>query len=275
MSNFLGTIVNRRQLLKYASLGVLSAVGTGWPSMGQPGRAQSTSPSPSPTPASNALTVQWLGHTAFLFSGGGRRVLVNPFRNLGCTAGYRPPKVGADLVLISSRLLDEGATDGLPGSPRLLYEPGAYQLGSESIQGIRTDHDLEGGRRFGINVVWVWSQAGLRIVHLGGAAAPITMEQQILIGRPDLLLLPVGGGPKAYGPEAAKATMDRLNPRLVIPTHYLTEAAGQGCELVEVDRFLSLVDPAIVDRAGGDTLQLTRESLPETGTRVKVLSYRF
>lgn len=268
--------MNRRQLLRYGQMGVLAALATTVPSAWHSYQAQ-TPPKPdgSSTPA-NSLSVQWLGHTSFLFVGEGQRVLVNPFRTLGCTAGYRPPLVNADLVLISSRLLDEGATEELPGNPRLLFEPGAYQVGGKQIQGIRTEHDREGGRRFGTNVAWGWTQGGIKILHLGGAAAPITSEQQILMGRPDLLLLPVGGGPKAYTPAEAYEAMLKLNPKVVIPTHYLTQAADrQSCDLVAIDEFLALVNNAGIEKVSGDTIQLTPANLPETGRSIKVLTYPF
>jgi len=102
------------------------------------------------------------------------KILVNPFRTLGCTAKYRPPNVAADLVLISSQLLDEGAVEGCPVIP-LIYEPGIYQFNGMQ-PGIATNHDRQAGRRFGTNVAWRWTQAGINILHLE-AAAPITNEQ--------------------------------------------------------------------------------------------------
>ena len=104
--------MKRRQLMCYDGAGLATAFLTTFGSEFQ-SDAQSS-----------GLSVQWLGHTCFLLTGGGIKILVNPFRPVGCTAGYRPPKVAADLVMISSQLLDEGAVDGLPGKPKLIYEPG-------------------------------------------------------------------------------------------------------------------------------------------------------
>jgi len=86
--------MKRRQFVKYAGIGFLSAasVAGGW------GLAQAQGIA--------SLNIQWLGHTCFVISSGGMRILVNPFRTLGCTAGYRLPSVTADLVLASSLLFD-------------------------------------------------------------------------------------------------------------------------------------------------------------------------
>ncbi|NCJ07681.1 Zn-dependent hydrolase [Synechococcales cyanobacterium C] len=229
-----------------------------------------------PATAATPLSIQWLGHTCFRFSGGGQTVLVNPFRPLGCTANYRAPQVSTDLVLISSRLLDEGVVEGLPGRPRLLFEPGTYRTNGLEFQGIRTLHDRQNGFRFGVNVAWKWTQAGINLLHLGGIAAPITIEQRILMGQPDVLLIPVGGSAKAYTPEEAKAAVDSLQPKIVIPTHYLTAAANpDACDLQPVDDFLALMQGATIRSAGSDSLSVTAGSLPSAGPVVEVMTYRF
>ncbi|MDJ0701767.1 MAG: MBL fold metallo-hydrolase [Leptolyngbyaceae cyanobacterium MO_188.B28] len=258
--------MKRRKLVRYAGASFLATLGLGLVSHQQTFQAQTSGP----------LSVQWLGHTCFLFSGGGRRVLVNPFRPIGCTAGYRPPQVEADLIMISSRLFDEGSLDGLPGNPRLLAQPGEYELNGMRVQGINTDHDREGGRRFGSNVVWRWNQAGVNIVHLGGIAGPIELEQQILIGRPDVLLAPVGGSAKAYNPEEAAQAVRTLNPKLVIPTHYRTQAADpEACDIVALDEFLALMEGSQISRLAEDTLTIAPASLTDGSVKVQVLSYPF
>ncbi|NJL03230.1 MAG: MBL fold metallo-hydrolase [Spirulinaceae cyanobacterium RM2_2_10] len=257
---------NRRQLLRYAGLGLLSYAATS--ALPQLARAQNS-----------GLSVQSLGHTCFLFSGSGIRVLVNPFRTLGCTAGYRLPRPSADIVLISSQLFDEGAAENLPGAPPILFEPGPQFQALKGIefefQGIGIAHDRQGGRRFGTNVAWSWTQGGIRILHLGGAAAPIEIEQQILMGRPDVMFVPVGGGPKAYNPQEALAAIQTLRPRIAVPTHYRTQAADPtACDIVPLEDFLA-INPYPVSTLGS-TLSLSPGGLPPEGqTAVRVMNYAF
>ena len=261
--------MKRRTLIQLTTTTLLTTLATGLTTQWQKSSAQSSS--------DNSLTVQWLGHTAFLFTGGGLRVLVNPFRQIGCTGGYRSPQqFKTDLVLISSRLLDEGVIEGFTGNPALLYEPGVYQFNGTQIQGIRTIKDRFEGRRFGVNVAWLWKQAGIKILHLGGLAAPLGMEERILIGRPDLMLIPVGGGPKSYTPEEAKKTIEFLKPRIVIPTHYRTLAADTTtCDLEPVDNFLTLMAGTPIQIQKTDTLTFTADNLPKEGPVIDVLSYNF
>lgn len=252
--------MKRRQLMQYAGAGLLAGVGLSTIDR-LPAQAQS-----------GGVTIQYLGHSCFLVTGDGRRILVNPFRPGGCTAGYRAPQVAADLVMISSRLLDEGAIEGLPGSPRVLYEAGVYDFNGLQISGIATPHDDVNGRRFGTNVVWKWTQGGVNLLHLGGAAAPITTEQQILMGRPDVMMVPVGGSPKNFTPEEAQAAIQLLNPKLAIPTQYSTSAADAAtCDSVPVDNFLALIGGTPVQQVGS-SIAVAPGDLPDS-TQIRVMSY--
>jgi L-ascorbate metabolism protein UlaG (beta-lactamase superfamily) len=258
--------MKRRQLMRYAGAGLITSLGTVFASGYQSTWAQTSS----------GVSVQWLGHTCFLFTGNNLRILVNPFRTIGCTAGYRSPKVVADIVMISSQLLDEGETEGLPGNPKILYEPGVYNIGGIQIQGISINHDRVGGQRFGSNLAWKWTQGGVNILHLGGAAAAIAYEQQILFGRPDLLLVPVGGGPKAYNPQEAKQAIATLNPKMVIPTHFRTQAAdSKACDILPVDEFLTVMQGTQMGRTDSNTIAIRPSDLPQTGPVIQMLSYRF
>ncbi|MGL5033301.1 MAG: MBL fold metallo-hydrolase [Microcystaceae cyanobacterium] len=256
--------MQRRQLIRYTGATAIAALGTLGLSALSSTQAQSTG---------GGLMIEWLGHSAFLLTGGGTRVLVNPFRAIGCTAGYRLPRVKADLVLISSQLWDEGAAENLPGNPKVLFEPGVYEVNGLKIQGVTMPHDRVGGNRFGMNVAWRWTQGGVKIAHLGGAAAAITDEQKILLGSPDVAMIPVGGGAKNYGPEEAKQAMITLNPRIMIPTQYSTVASDKKkCELQTVNSFLDLVKGKNVSFISGNQLLVKRNDLPKDGTLIRIFS---
>lgn len=257
-------MVNRRQFMRYAQAGLIAGLSTGLVSKWQqPSQAQSGS-----------LGIQWLGHTCFLFTGSGQRVLVNPFRPVGCTANYRAPNVSANLVMISSRLLDEGVVEGLKGRPKLLSEPGSYQTNGLAIQGIRTLHDRVNGYRFGTNVAWKWRQGGVNVLHLGGIASPISEDDRILMGRPDVLLIPVGGSAKAYKPEEAKAAIATLNPKRVIPTHYrIASTSASSCQLQPLEDFLAVMQGSTIRRLGRSSISVSQGNLPASGPVIDVLSY--
>jgi L-ascorbate metabolism protein UlaG (beta-lactamase superfamily) len=255
--------MKRRQLIGYAGAGLVTAVVTNLVD-------------PVPVNAqSSGVSIQWLGHTCFLLTNGHVKILINPFSNLGCTAKYRPPNVPSDLVLISSQLLDEGAIDKISGNPKLVYQPGVYEFRGVKFQGITTDHDRKNGQQFGKNIAWKLNQGGINLLHLGGSAAPITLEQKILMGRPDVLFIPVGGSAKAYNAQEAKDAIAVLNPKLVIPTHYRTQAAdAKECDITPVDDFLTLMQGINVRRSNNDSVAINSKILPEN-TEIQVLTYKF
>ena len=196
------------------------------------------------------------GHSSLLIKGGGKSILLNPFKAVGCASGLREPNVRADVILASSELADEGArvAKGL-----YFVKPGSYRVGRMQIEGFSVDHDRLGGRRFGKGTIWQWSQSGFNFAHLGGVAAPLTDHEKVLLGRPDVLILAVGGGKKVYNPEEAAQVVKDLNPKRVIPVHYLTKRSPETCELLEVTPFLDLMKGAIV-RKEENTFTFSQEN---------------
>jgi L-ascorbate metabolism protein UlaG (beta-lactamase superfamily) len=256
--------MKRRQLIRYCGIGLKTAIATSI----MPRRSVLAQDS------SAGVTIQYLGHTCFLFTSGDLQVLVNPYETAGCTAGYNLPDIQPDVVLVSSFLLDEGAVDSVQGNPEVITQSGIHVFNDIKFQGFSLFHDREGGRRFGKNVAWRWTQGGVNILHLGGVAGTLSTEDKILLGGSDILLAPVGGGMKAFNPQEAKQAVKILNPRMVIPTHYRTSAANkENCDLVPVDEFLTLVEDMEVAKLGSDRFMVKKSYLKSDRTLVRVLDY--
>ncbi len=212
----------------------------------------SISSTPTAWASGGGVRITSFGHSALLIEGGGARVLLNPFRAVGCASGLAEPRVSADVILASSRLKDEGAD---VASGRLLSKPGSYKVAGLQIEGIGVPHDRVDGRRFGQSTVWRWRQGGLDFAHLGGTAGAITPADRVLLGRPDVLVIGVGGGAKVYtGAEAAAVVRD-LNPRRVIPVQYLRGGtAPASCDQGGIQQFLDALATATVRQAGASLI---------------------
>ena len=193
------------------------------------------------------VSVTNYGHSALLIRGGGQSVMVNPFRAVGCAKGLAEPRVNATVTLASSELPDEGAR---MGGGTYLVKPGSYRVGGLKIEGFAAPHDRVGGRRFGQATVWRWQQAGLSFAHLGGTAATLSGEDKVLLGRPDVLIIGVGGGGKVYNAEEAAKVVGELNPRRVIPVQYVNGEAPSGCDLGGVQPFLDAMSGTKVRKVG-------------------------
>ena len=193
------------------------------------------------------VSITSYGHSALLIRGGGQSVLVNPFRAVGCAKGLAEPRVSSTVTLASSELPDEGAR---LGGGTYLSKPGSYRVGGLDLEGFAAPHDRVGGRRFGDATIWRWQQGGLNFAHLGGTAAPLSGEDKVLLGRPDVLILGVGGGGKVYNGEEAAEVVRQLNPRRVIPVQYVSGDAPAGCDQGGVQPFLDALRGAEVRRVG-------------------------
>ncbi len=211
------------------------------------------------------VTITSYGHSALLIQGGGARVLLNPFQAVGCAAGLSEPRVSADVILASSRLKDEGAP---VASGKFLVKPGSYRLAGLQIEGITAAHDRVGGRRFGNATLWRWRQGGLDFAHLGGTAGSLGPDDKVLLGRPDVLIIGVGGGGKVYtGPEAAEVARE-LQARRVIPVQFSSGKTPSGCDQGPIEPFLQAM-PGVTVRRNGRSVTLA-PPLGE-GTVIEVL----
>jgi L-ascorbate metabolism protein UlaG (beta-lactamase superfamily) len=197
--------------------------------------------------AGGGVSITSYGHSALLIQGGGATVLVNPFKAVGCAAGLAEPRVSANVILASSRLPDEGAP---VASGRMLVTPGSYRVAGLKFDGVAIPHDRIGGRRFGQATLWRWKQGGLEIAHLGGTASALRPEDRVLIGRPDVLIIGVGGGAKVYDGAEAAAVVRELQPRRVIPVQYVSGRTPANCDQGGVEPFLQAMAGTPVQRVG-------------------------
>lgn len=219
------------------ALATTTALLTLLPTATPPGRAQG-----------GGVTITSYGHSALLIQGGGARVLLNPFRAVGCAAGLAEPRVGADVILASSTLRDEGAAGVASG--RMLVKPGSYRVAGLQIEGIAAPHDRVGGKRFGLSTLWRWKQGGLDFAHLGGTAGRISPSDKVLLGRPDVLIIGVGGGAKVYTGKEAAEVVRELQPRRVIPVQYRSAPPSEGCDVGSAEPFLQAMAGTTVRRSG-------------------------
>ena len=198
--------------------------------------------------AGGGVSISSYGQRALLIQGGGQSVLLNPYKAVGCAAGLPEPRVKAGVVLASSELADEGARGIATG--RFLVAPGSYKLGGLNLEGFASPHDRMEGRRFGNATIWRWQQGGLDFAHVGATAGPISGADRVLLGRPDVLIIGVGGGSKIYDGKEAAAVVKQLNPKRVIPVQYVNGDAPANCDQEGVQPFLEAMGGSTVVNPG-------------------------
>jgi len=181
--------------------------------------------------------------------------------------GYSLGKPNAHIVTVSHQHPGHAYVQGIGGEPRQVTGPGEYEISGVLIIGIATFHDAEGGGKRGRNTVYLIEVDEVSVCHLGDLGHVLTAEQVEEIDNVDVLLLPVGGVSTINAPMAAEIVR-QLEPKVVIPMHYKTQALNW--ELEPVDRFLKEI--GVKQATSQPKLSLTKPSLPDS-TQVFLLDY--
>ena len=195
------------------------------------------------------LIIKSLGHSSFLINSSQKSILLNPFKATDCASNLKEPKeLNVDFILASSRLQDEGYN---PNDQLMFVEPGIYQFDDILLNGISVPHDRVDGRRFGNATVWSWEQNNLKIVHMGGAAGDIDFNSQIVLSRPDILFISIGGGTKSYDGKEASKIVNLLKPNVVIPVHFArSKKINKNCDFSNADLFIQNMEDFKVKYVG-------------------------
>ncbi|HBE78526.1 MAG TPA: MBL fold metallo-hydrolase [Firmicutes bacterium] len=184
------------------------------------------------------MKIKWFGQSCFLITAeNGAKVLTDPFKNM---LGYKLPEIEADIVTTSHDHADHNNINAVKGRFTHIQKAGAYLENGISIQGVATFHDKVSGAKRGKNTVYNFSIDGINVCHLGDLGHLLDSKQLAAIGKVDIILLPVGGGPTTIGAADAIEVVQQLDPAMVIPMHYRTKALWVfGFLFEKVDKFIA------------------------------------
>ena len=210
------------------------------------------------------MEISWLGHSCFRIRGSQATVITDPYSP---DVGYSLGKPKARVVTVSHQHPGHSYVQGVGGDPKLITGPGEYEISGILIIGIDTFHDAENGSQRGKNTVYLIEIDEVSLCHLGDLGHMLIAEQIEELGNVDILLAPVGGVSTIDAPVAAELAR-QLEPKVVIPMHYKTEALSW--ELEPVGRFLREMGGEQV--TSQPRLSFNRSNLPLT-TQVYLLDY--
>jgi L-ascorbate metabolism protein UlaG (beta-lactamase superfamily) len=209
------------------------------------------------------VEVIWHGHACFELRGREATVVFDPFTGLGIPE----PKANADIVLCSHSHRDHNNSGPVLKEGGVVLEGfvGSREVKGVSVKGVATFHDAVSGSQRGKNSVYVVQLDGLMFCHLGDLGHDLKSKDVDKIGKIDVLLTPVGGGP-TVGPDLSSSIAKRLTARIVVPMHYNADIPGQNewmrSGLRRVDDFLGRID-GNVQRLDGRSFNVTKEILPK------------
>ena len=210
------------------------------------------------------MEISWLGHSCFRIKGAQATVITDPYSpDLGYTLG----KPIARIVTVSHQHPGHSYVEGVGDGPRTVTGPGEYEISDVLIIGLTTFHDEEKGGKRGKNTIYLMEVDEISVCHRGDLGHVLTPVQVEEIEKVDVLLLPVGGVSTIDASMAAEVAR-QLEPKLVIPMHYKTEALKR--ELDPVDRFLK--EMGVKEVESKPKLSVTKANLP-LSTQVLLLDY--
>jgi L-ascorbate metabolism protein UlaG (beta-lactamase superfamily) len=211
------------------------------------------------------MEIVWLGHSCFRIRGREAIIVTDPCPP---ATGYRFAKVTADIVTLSHDHENHTHLKAVSGKPTVLDGPGEYEIHGAFITSIVTYHDKQQGATLGRNLTFVVEMEGMRVCHLGDLGHTPTASQVEEMAGVDVLMVPVGGGTTLDGPSAAEV-VNLLEPRLVIPMHYQTDATAEkmdqpGTIPMELDAKAAESQP---DLSGREKLDPPDRFLKEMGAK--------
>jgi len=211
------------------------------------------------------MEITWLGHSCFKLKGKQATVLTDPFSP---ATGYILGKQTAQIITVSHGHPGHANVDSIGGEPKVVRGPGEYEINNVILLGMNTYHDAEKGTVRGKNTVYLIDIDDIMVCHLGDLGHVLTAEQAAKLETVDVLLVPVGGGSTIDATQAAE-TVRRLEPKIVIPMHYKTEALKR--DIATEERFLK--EMGVHDLVPQPKLVINKANLPLT-MQVTLLTYK-
>jgi L-ascorbate metabolism protein UlaG (beta-lactamase superfamily) len=101
----------------------------------------------------------------------------------------------------------------------VIDQPGEYEVSDVSVHGIVARAHMDEAGKSSATIFKVVFE-DIRVVSLGHIYPELSDDQLEAIGTVDVLLVPVGGNGYTLDPIGALKLIKKIEPKLVIPTHY-------------------------------------------------------
>lgn len=169
--------------------------------------------------------VQWYGHSSFLIhSGSQTKVVADPNFNV-------TPGIQADAVTVSNDHFTHNNVGAVTGNPVILrgitfrqtWNPIRTSVKDITIVNIPSQRGL--GFAGVANSIFIYEMGSLCLAHLGNIGHLLTPEQEKVMQRVDVMMIPIDAM-NNLGFEDIIKVIQQVKPPVVIPMHY--DVARQG-----------------------------------------------
>jgi L-ascorbate metabolism protein UlaG (beta-lactamase superfamily) len=193
-------------------------------------------------------TLTWIGHSCYLLEHDGTRILIDPWIDGNPAAKIKSGDVGKiDYILVS-----HGHSDHFADCVKIAKKTGATVISTFELVAFCQKKGAKNGHGMNIGGAYLFPfgrvkltpalhtgsidgddgafttdccgflislDGGPSIYHAGDTA--LIMDMQLLQGRVDVAILPIGDN-FTMGPEDAARAVEMIQPEIVIPMHYNT-----------------------------------------------------
>ena len=160
------------------------------------------------------MDIQFYGANCLVFTTKGVRVVVDD--NLA-TLGVKSITKPGDIVLFTSAHAAPAVETKL-----VIDGPGEYEVSDVSVYGIPARSHLDEEGRHSATMYKVLTKE-LSIFIPGHIYPDLSDDQLEAIGMVDVMAIPVGGNGYTLDPVGALKMIKKIEPKLLIPTHYATK----------------------------------------------------
>lgn len=214
------------------------------------------------------MIITYYGIACFKIESQNSVIAIDPPSKKG---GAKTPRFQTDIILSSHDHNDHNGVNEL--QPRgeektqfVINSPGEYEINNIKIHGIASFHDSNGGKKYGLNTIYVLTTEELRVCHLGDFGEnELRDETKEKIGTVDILFLPVGD--KNFLDAKTAASLARnIDPRIIIPMHYGSSATHSK----ELKKFLEEMTDENIKPL--DKFTIKKREIPQEKSQIIVLN---
>lgn len=228
----------------------------------------------------DSLTIEYISHSSFILSNDNTSILIDPFMSKHWIGYSFPINIVTDATLITHPHYDHDGGRYLGEKPywekatKIYEQTGNFNIGNFNVWGFKGKHCDPYGKEFGQkNTIWKISVAGITLVHLGDNG-PLTEENYKVLGKTDVLMIPIDSKFHIISKETIDEIISRLEPKIIIPMHYRIpslEEANKPKSLGGIEPYLKKQSSVI--RLKSNTYKLSKSKIIDNVTYLKFETY--
>ncbi len=190
------------------------------------------------------MNIKYLGHSSFLLQTNQGSIVFDPHKDIG----YDYQNTVAQVVSVSHFHYDHANVEGVSGVREVVTD-GNFEGYGFKLESKKSFHDGNNGALRGINYIRKVMVNGLSFAHLGDfGEKPDDFDFSFIEGV-DFLFVPVGGKYTVTA-DGAKAIVDKVRPKFIVPMHYKTQFST--VDISSVDAFLRYFPSSKIIYAGNE-----------------------